>query len=83
MTTLLAMGADPDMPNERGWTVLHQAAYRNDPPMVALLLDAGADHRLEAHGAGGTPLAQRRASWDMSKALTQRRSTGKLPVFSR
>ena len=33
MTTLLAMGADPDMPNERGWTVLHQAAYRNDPPM--------------------------------------------------
>lgn len=54
---LIAAGADPNQANERGWTPLHQAAYRNDPGMVALLLAAGARIDLEAHGAGGTPLA--------------------------
>ncbi|MGH7525806.1 MAG: ankyrin repeat domain-containing protein, partial [Gemmatimonadales bacterium] len=54
---LIAAGADPNEANERGWTPLHQAAYRNDPEMVALLLAAGARVDLEAHGAGGTPLA--------------------------
>jgi len=43
--------------NDRGWTPLHQAAYRNDPAMAALLLEAGARPGAEAHGAGGTPLA--------------------------
>lgn len=54
---LLAAGADPNQANDRGWTPLHQAGYRNDPEMVALLLGAGARADLEAHGAGGTPLA--------------------------
>ncbi|MDQ3697092.1 MAG: ankyrin repeat domain-containing protein [Gemmatimonadota bacterium] len=54
---LIAAGADPNQANERGWTPLHQAAYRNDPEMVALLLAAGARTDLEAHGTGGTPLA--------------------------
>ena len=54
---LLAAGADPNQVNDRGWTPLHQAAYRDDSPMVALLLEAGARADLQAHGSGGTPLA--------------------------
>lgn len=54
---LIAAGADPNQANERGWTPLHQAASRNDPGMVAQLLAAGARVDIEAHGAGGTPLA--------------------------
>ena len=54
---LLAAGADPNQPNDRGWTPLHQAGYRNDPEMAALLLEAGARAELEAHGVGGTPIA--------------------------
>lgn len=54
---LLAAGADVQQANDRGWTPLHQAAYRNDPEMAALLLDAGARHDASAHGDGGTPLA--------------------------
>ena len=53
---LLASGADPNQANDRGWTPLHQAGYRNDPEMAALLLDAGARIDAEAHGSGGTPL---------------------------
>ncbi|MBC8087379.1 MAG: ankyrin repeat domain-containing protein [Phycisphaerae bacterium] len=55
--TLIAMGADVTTPNERGWTPLHQAAYRNDSEMVTLYLNAGASVEAVAHGAGGTPLA--------------------------
>ena len=54
---LLSAGADPNQGNDRGWTPLHQAGYRNDPEMVALLLEGGARFDAEAHGAGGTPLA--------------------------
>jgi ankyrin repeat protein len=53
---LLASGADPHQANDRGWTPLHQAGYRNDPAMAALLLEAGARIDAEAHGSGGTPL---------------------------
>ena len=60
---LLAAGADPDLPNNKGWTALHQAAY-SDPskPGAALatldmLLEAGASPYAEAYGDGGTPLA--------------------------
>jgi ankyrin repeat protein len=54
---LLAAGADPNQPNDRGWTPVHQAAYSNDPEMLSLLLKSGGDVRREAHGSGGTPLA--------------------------
>ncbi|MGI8617992.1 MAG: ankyrin repeat domain-containing protein, partial [Gemmatimonadaceae bacterium] len=54
---LLGAGADPNQGNDRGWTPLHQAAYRNDPEMISLLLAAGSRIDPEAHGAGGTPLA--------------------------
>jgi ankyrin repeat protein len=56
LKVLLAAGADPNQGNDRGWTPLHQAAYRNDSEMTALLLQAGARPDLEAHGSGGTPL---------------------------
>jgi ankyrin repeat protein len=62
---LLDAGADPDLPNNKGWTALHQAAYTQPPsddprPAVALLdrlLAAGASPYAEAYGDGGTPLA--------------------------
>jgi ankyrin repeat protein len=54
---LLAAGADPNQPNDRGWTPLHDAGYRGDEELVSLLLEAGAGPETEAHGAGGTPLA--------------------------
>lgn len=53
---LLAAGAEVNQPNYRGWTPLHDAGYRNDPELAALLLEAGARPDAEAHGSGGTPL---------------------------
>jgi ankyrin repeat protein len=60
---LLAAGADPDLPNNKGWTALHQAAY-SDPSKpgaglatLDMLLEAGASPYAEAYGDGGTPLA--------------------------
>src|SRR5205807_2427244 len=56
--------ADPDLPNNKGWTAAHQAAYAgpSGDPTVALdvlelLLKAGASPYAEACGDGGTPLA--------------------------
>jgi ankyrin repeat protein len=57
MRLLISAGADVDQANDRGWTPLHQAGYRNDPAMAELLLASGARIDLEAHGSGGTPLA--------------------------
>jgi ankyrin repeat protein len=61
---LLTAGADPNLPNNKGWTALHQAAYAHPPsdPTPALatleqLLAAGASPYAEAYGDGGTPLA--------------------------
>jgi len=61
---LLAAGADPDLPNNKGWTALHGAAY-GDPEadrataikVLERLLAAGASVHAEAYGDGGTPLA--------------------------
>jgi ankyrin repeat protein len=59
---LLAAGADPNLPNNKGWTALHQAAY-SDPTrsqdsiaILERLLAAGASPYSEAYGDGGTPL---------------------------
>ena len=54
---LLAAGSDVNQGNNRGWTPLHQAAYANRPEIAALLIEKGAALDVEAHGAGGTPLA--------------------------
>ncbi|MCI0398064.1 MAG: ankyrin repeat domain-containing protein [Chloroflexi bacterium] len=65
---LLAAGADINMANNKGWTLLHCVACASadglpgGPEMlitfIDLLLAAGADVTAEAHGAGGTPLMQ-------------------------
>lgn len=65
---LLAAGADINMANNKGWTLLHGVAYTSvggtpdGPELVINLIDsllaAGADVTAEAHGAGGTPLMQ-------------------------
>src|SRR5262245_5525848 len=60
---LLAAGADPDLPNNKGWTALHGAAYggggkqASDLAALERLLAAGASVHAEAYGDGGTPLA--------------------------
>jgi ankyrin repeat protein len=61
---LLDAGADPDLPNNKGWTALHQAAYADpagDPAaalaMLDALLKAEASPFAQAYGDGGTPLA--------------------------
>jgi ankyrin repeat protein len=57
LDALLDAGADVNQPNDRGWTPLHQAGYSNQPLLAARLIAAGAALDVEAHGAGGTPLA--------------------------
>lgn len=54
---LIESGADVDLPNNKGWTPLHQAVYGNLPEMTQKLLEEGASIELMAHGEGGTPLA--------------------------
>ncbi len=54
---LLEAASDPSLPNDRGWTPLHQAAAIDDVPLVERLLEAGGTLTLSAHGDGGTPLA--------------------------
>ncbi|MBS1827074.1 MAG: ankyrin repeat domain-containing protein [Acidobacteria bacterium] len=53
---LLEAGAGVNEGNVHGWTPLHQAAYANECELAAMLLERGADVRLEARGSGGTPL---------------------------
>ncbi|WP_370943829.1 ankyrin repeat domain-containing protein [Amycolatopsis sp. cg5] len=53
---LLDRGADPARGNVHGWTPLHQAAYSNLPPLIDMLLEAGAPTDVSARGDGGTPL---------------------------
>jgi ankyrin repeat protein len=61
---LLDAGADINMANNKGWTMLHSAACALTGELETLLtyidwlLAAGADVTAEAHGAGGTPLMQ-------------------------
>jgi ankyrin repeat protein len=40
---LLAFAADPDARQQAGWTPLHAAAHRNQPRLIALLRQGGAD----------------------------------------
>lgn len=75
---LVAAGAEPNQGNDRGWTPLHQAGYRNDPEIVALLLSAGARADLEAHGSGGTPLAVA-LFWGHREASERLAEVGVLP----
>ncbi len=53
---LLEKGASPNLPDERGWTALHQAASRGNERMMKALLAAGGD-RTRKDANGHTPLA--------------------------
>ncbi len=53
---LLEAGADPALPNDRGWMPLHQAAYGNQVEVATLLIAAGAPLDAVAYEEGGTPL---------------------------
>jgi ankyrin repeat protein len=65
---LLDAGADINMANNKGWTLLHCVAYASADGLpggsemlitfIDSLLAAGADVTAEAHGTGGTPLMQ-------------------------
>jgi ankyrin repeat protein len=62
---LLALGADPNAANDKGWTPVHGAAYGTPEDghataraLLPLLLEAGGRVDLSAHGDGGTPLVQ-------------------------
>lgn len=57
---LLHRGADPNVPDPRGWTALHQAASRGNPALLEALLAAGGDARRE-DAAGVSPLELARA----------------------
>ena len=43
MTWLLERKASPNVPDDRGWTAVHQAASRGNARMLAAVLDAGGD----------------------------------------
>jgi len=48
---LLSKGASPNVPDERGWTAVHQAASRGNVRMLSAVLVAGGDrHRRDAEG---------------------------------
>lgn len=57
LTRFLDAGADVNEVNDRGWSPLHQVAYANQVFLAERLMERGAAPDLEAHGAGGTPLA--------------------------
>lgn len=57
---LLRQGASPNVPDERGWTALHQAASRANRRMLAAMLAAGGD-RNRRNAKGRTPLDVARA----------------------
>lgn len=52
---LLDKGADPNLPDQRGWTAVHQAASRGNGRMFKALVEAGGDLRRK-NLAGETPL---------------------------
>jgi ankyrin repeat protein len=51
---LLSRGADPNAPQQQGWTPLHQAGQHGDRALVDLLLAAGAD-AAAVNDAGASP----------------------------
>jgi len=55
MHWLIAQGASPNTPDERGWTAMHQAASRGNERMLQGVLDAGGDRTAKTKD-GHTPL---------------------------
>jgi ankyrin repeat protein len=55
MHWLIAKGASPNQPDDRGWTAVHQAASRGNERMLQAVLDAGGDRGRKTKD-GHTPL---------------------------
>jgi len=43
MLWLLGQGASPNVPDDEGWTAVHQAASRGNERMLRAVVDAGGD----------------------------------------
>ncbi len=55
---ILAVGADPNVPDRDGWTPLHSAGMAGHADLARRLVAAGASVAAGAHGkSGGTPLS--------------------------
>lgn len=57
---LLERGAQVNARDDRGFTALHRVAEQGDLPLVELLLDRGADPRVDALGHTPVSLAEGR-----------------------
>ncbi|MEA2900806.1 MAG: uncharacterized protein QOH36_693 [Actinomycetota bacterium] len=69
VASLLRKGAAPNSVGDGGSTPVYVAALREDPAVVRLLLEAGADPNRESTGDGeGTPLCAA-ASWGKSEVI--------------
>jgi ankyrin repeat protein len=73
---LLARGASPNLPDERGWTALHQAVSRGNANLVADLVRAGADPtRVDRSGQSPRDLARGKGRPDLMRLLVSTRKT--------
>ena len=64
-------GASPNLPDERGWTAVHQAASRGNLRMLQALLDSGGDpQRRDREG---------RSPWEVAEEMGQLRTMALLP----
>jgi ankyrin repeat protein len=52
---MLERGASPNLPDERGWTAVHQAASRGSERLLRAVLAASGDRRARDR-SGSTPL---------------------------
>ncbi len=70
---LLERGVDPNYQRERGWIPIHHAIARNNAlAMIELLLDHGADPRVQKDGATAIERAARKGRGDLLALFKQR-----------
>ncbi|MDQ6883532.1 MAG: ankyrin repeat domain-containing protein [Candidatus Dormibacteraeota bacterium] len=67
---LLDAGADPNPAQAHGWTALHSAAHQGNGPMIALLLEHGADRTVRAdNGQRPADMAREAGYHDLADEL--------------
>jgi len=70
---LLERGVDPNYRRERGWIPIHHAIARNNSlAMITLLLDHGADPRVQKDGTTAIERATRKGRADLLALFSQR-----------